>query len=396
MADRCIGAILLVAGTCIGAVTLALPVSIAPLGYLSTLAIFFVFWLMMWLSGLMVLEANLRLPESSGFISMAGATLGKWGKGISWACYLLLLYSLLAAYLSGGSDLLQGFLQHNSMLHLSHWQSAAPWVLTIALLLFYGTHHIALINRVLVGGLIITFLILGVMMTQAIDLNHFELVRPQHILPALPIMITAFGYQVIIPSMCTYLGRDGRSLRRALLWGSLIPLAVYIIWATDIFGSIPLHGPQSLDMLNQLGHPARDLPGLIVSVTSHPWLVLIVDGLIFFALASSFLGIALSLFDFLADGFKVPKHFLGRVFLAGLTILPPWLYASVYPKGFVIALSYAGIFVALLNGLLPALMVWRGRQSDQIGYRAPGRYVSVFFVALMSCAVIVAQIFGHA
>ena len=39
----------------------------------------------------------------------------------------------------------------------------------------------------------------------------------------------------------------------------------------------------------------------------NSWLIFSVQFFIFFALASSFLGIALSLFDFLADGFQIKK-----------------------------------------------------------------------------------------
>lgn len=394
MDRRVVGAILLVAGTCVGAVTLALPVSIAPLGFLTTLGVFCAFWLMMWLSGLMVLEANLRLPESSSFISMARATLGRPGEWLSWCCYLLLLYSLLAAYLSGGGDLLLGLAQTRFQTTLPSWQAALPWVIVIAILLYRGIHDVAMINRVLVGGLIITFVILAVMMSMHLQFTRLAWTPPTHILPALPILITAFGYQVIIPSLRKYLRGDVHKLRQSIFWGSLLPLLVYIIWATDVFGVIPLHGSGSLAALNAAGQPARDLPQIIVAVTEHAGLLTVVQALIFFALASSFLGIALSLFDFLSDGVPMPNNRFGRLFLALLTILPPWIYAAVYPKGFVIALSYAGIFVAVLNGILPAAMAMRGRTAA-LDYRTPGAWLSIGYVTLLSGLVIVAECTGR-
>ncbi len=42
-----------------------------------------------------------------------------------------------------------------------------------------------------------------------------------------------------------------------------------------------------------------------------------------------------------------------------LTFFPPLLFVYFYPEGFILALKYAGIFVAILLAILPALMVFK-------------------------------------
>ena len=64
----------------------------------------------MTIGALLVLEVNLRLPPGSNMITMAKSTLGLPGQIIAWISYLLLLYSLLSAYIAGGSDIFQAIL----------------------------------------------------------------------------------------------------------------------------------------------------------------------------------------------------------------------------------------------------------------------------------------------
>jgi len=78
------------------------------------------------------LEVTLWLPENTNLISMSGHALGKTGQMVSWISYLLLLYSLLCAYISGNSDILQGLL---ALLHFN----MPIWVSTIIVVLVFGS-----------------------------------------------------------------------------------------------------------------------------------------------------------------------------------------------------------------------------------------------------------------
>eukprot|EP01066_Platyproteum_vivax_P002681 Platyproteum_vivax@DN1330_c0_g1_i1.p2 len=59
------------------------------------------------------------------------------------------------------------------------------------------------------------------------------------------------------------------------------------------------------------------------------------------------------------------KTIKGKISLLVLMFMPPLLFALFYPSGFVVALGYAGVFVAILYGILPTLMVWRGRYIEK-------------------------------
>ncbi len=82
----------------------------------------------------------------------------------------------------------------------------------------------------------------------------------------------------------------------------------------------------------------------------------------FFAITTSFLGVTLGLMDFLADGLRMPKLGVRRLFLALLTFVPSLAIALTYPSIFLRALGFAGgIGCALLLGLLPIWLTWIAR-----------------------------------
>ena len=104
-----IGGVFLVAGTSIGAGMLALPAATSSIGFYPACAMFLVVWYVMYLAALLMLEANLMLNPGSNIVSMAGHSLGLFGKVFAWTIYLLLLYALNVAYLSAISDLMLSF-----------------------------------------------------------------------------------------------------------------------------------------------------------------------------------------------------------------------------------------------------------------------------------------------
>jgi glycosyltransferase involved in cell wall biosynthesis len=77
-----------------------------------------------------LLEVNLWLPTRNNFFSMSLKTIGRFGNIFSLIIYLLLLYSLIAAYISGCSDLLHGFLLNNNPLQVNYFyhKKVQEWI----------------------------------------------------------------------------------------------------------------------------------------------------------------------------------------------------------------------------------------------------------------------------
>lgn len=389
-----IGGILLVAGCCIGAGMLGLPILSALGGFKPSIILFVCSWIFMCFTALLLLEVNLWFHDEVSIISMAERTLGPIGKMVGWGTFLFLFYSLMVAYISGMGQLISDFYRQTFSLTVPSWLGSLSLICIFASLLFAGTYLVDHFNRYLMGGLIFSYLLLVVL--GGIHVNP-ELLRHQNwsIAPfALPIMIISFGFHNLIPSLTTYMARDAGKMSKVIILGSLIPLIIYIIWEWVILGLIPLAEHDTFQSVLDSGEMATHA---LQRAVGQSWIVDIAHFFAFFAIVTSCLGVALSFVDFLADGLGIKKTTKGKLLLISLVLLPPWIFAYLFPFIFLTALNYAGGFGAvILFGLLPAAMVWSGRYIRQMKgiapFTAPGGKGALLLVILGSLFIIILQI----
>ncbi len=110
------------------------------------------------------------------------------------------------------------------------------------------------------------------------------------------------------------------------------------------------------------------------------------------ALATSFLGVSLGLFDYLSDLFQRSRKASGRIQSGLITFAPPLVFALFYPQGFVMALSYAGVALAILALIIPSLLVWKSRQQHSgAGYRVMGGTPLLALIFACGIGIIVIQ-----
>ncbi len=383
-----LGGILLVAGCCTGAGMLGLPVMTAPAGFFPSMVFFLLSWFFMMFTGLLVLEVNLWLGENTSFISMAGKTLGKFGQGIAWFLFLFLFYCIMIAYSSGSGVLFVDFLNERFGITLSPAFGSIIIVTIFGLCLYGGTLIVDYTNRLLMVGLFISYLLLVLFGLPYINphlLTHRDWSSAWYVVPP---MIISFGYHNLIPTLNDYMQGDVKRLRWTIIIGSLIPFFIYILWEILVLGLIPLEGPKgALAALNEEEMVTRVLKHAIGSN-----LILdLIQAFAFFAIVTSFLGVGISLIDFLADGLNIPKTNSGILLLCILVVVPPLLFSLVYPDIFLTALNYAGGFAAVtLFGILPAIMVWVSREAyyHKTSWVAPGGTFALIVVVLFALFVI--------
>ncbi|OGN64184.1 MAG: hypothetical protein A3E80_04405 [Chlamydiae bacterium RIFCSPHIGHO2_12_FULL_49_9] len=350
--NRLIGGILLVSGTSIGAGMLALPVISSFGGFFPSLLFLTICWLFLFVTSLLLLDVNLACPGEVNLISMASRTLGVWGKGVCWVTYLLLLYSLTAAYIAGSAPLFLDAIYFMTGWKAPVWIGPFPLLFLFGIFVYLGTQAVDWVNRLLMAGLILAYFLLAAFVPSHMDFSYLLHVDYSAIWIAVPVMITSFGFHIIIPTLTTYLHHDKKKLRIILFLGSLVPLVVYLFWEFLVLGTVPLEGLISSWSTGQTGAFA------VSQVIENKWITSVSSTFAFFAIVTSFLGVSLSLSDFLTDGLKMRRFSLGREFASLLTFIPPLIFVLVYQRGFIIALQYAGIFVAILLCILPALMAW--------------------------------------
>ncbi len=384
------GSALLVAGCCVGAGMLGLPVLTASAGFVPSMVFFVLAWLFMVTTGLLLVEVNLWFGDGAGLVTMAERTLGKVGKALTWGLFLFLFYSIMIAYVVASGHLVAQFAGEFFALKIPSWCGSLLFVVLFGVLIYAGTRQVDWFNRLLMLVLVAAYALLVVMGASHVDTELLGHAHWKHAWFVAPPMIISFGYHNLVPSLTRYLGSNRKRLIQAILWGTFIPLAIYVVWQWLILGIVPASAFQrSLDEGQMATQALREVVGSV-------WVATVADFFAFFAIVTSLLSVALSFVDFLADGLKISREkSSSRAMLCALTLVPPFLIALLFPRTFLVALNYAGAFGAvMLFGIIPALMVWVGRYRRKYSDEAivkGGRGV-LLLVIFFACAVTVLQL----
>ncbi|MDR3491201.1 MAG: aromatic amino acid transport family protein [Gammaproteobacteria bacterium] len=396
MKAKMLGGILLIVGTTIGGGMLALPIVTAQAGFWGSLFLLVASWMVMTYCAFLLLEVNLWMPSNSNIIFMAKKTLGNTGQLVAWFCYLLLFYCLLAAYISGGSDILHGLIQ------ASGWETSVSvdsilFTLLLGAVVYNGIRSIDYVNRWLMLIKLSAFIFLVLFIVPYIDVSRYSGGEIKYIIPAITVVMTSYGFATIIPSLRAYFNNDFVKLRKVILIGSLIPLICYILWVAAIFGGIPYEGEYSVLSFVHSDHSTLALTQALIHHLQNPWITTLTRIFTSVCVATSFLGVSLCVVDFFADGFKLEKTGKENVLLHLITFIPPLTIALFYPGAFIVGLSYAGVCLAILIIILPALMVWVGRYKNEIkaDYRVIGGKLPLVIVMVVALIVIAQGLFWH-
>ncbi|PSW18382.1 amino acid permease [Photobacterium sanctipauli] len=368
--NKTFGSMLIIAGTTIGAGMLALPLASAGLGFTTATLVMFAIWLLMTYTALLMLEVHQYAETTATLNSLANQLLGRKGQLLASFAVAFLMYSLCAAYIAGGGDQLNDKLNFWMGIEVSAQTSAVLFTVIIASVVAIGTHSVDIVNRVLFTLKIIALVVMLGLLAPNVEGGHLVNMPIENglIISALPVVFTSFGFHGSIPSVVRYIGMDIRSLRKVMIFGSSLPLIIYVFWQIASQG-----------VLSQADLLASSTLGAFIGTLSdmlhNPMVSQSVSIFADLALATSFLGVSLGLFDFISDSFKRDSHKHGRLHTALITFVPPLGFALFYPQGFIMALGFAAIALVILAIFLPVAMVVAQRKQRQIEeneYRVAG------------------------
>lgn len=385
------GSILMILGTSIGAGMLALPIVSAHATIAMTLSMLFAAWLLMTLGALALLEVTLWYGEHTNIMSMARTTIGRTGVPIVCALYLLLLYSLICAYLSGCSDVLQSLANATLGFHLPRTGSTLIALTLLGLIVQRGVQAVDMTNRYLMSIKFIAYAALIATIMPHISLPHLQQGYPVWKSGTFMVMLTAFGYSIIVPTLRSYLHGQRKNLIKVVLVGSLLPLFIYCVWVLAIQGSIPKNGTGGLFEMLTSSHTNSLLINAVIHIVHQPWIAFMTKLFISICALTSFLGSSVCLTDFIKDGLP-EKYKHNQLLIIGLTYIPPLCVVLLTPGIFIKAMSYAGIWCVLLLVLLPMTLLYLGRyhhRHDKV-HILPGCKWTIYLTTL-ACVIVLAR-----
>ncbi len=372
---------------------IALPVTTGTYGFAATLFMFITVWLASLVIAFAMLEANLQHKEGANLITMISVTLGRPGEIIGWGSCLLFLYCILAAYLSGLGELTGYSLSYILPLDVNKTTSVVVITAIASGLIYSGIRMSENINRVFVMGILLIFISLAFISMPYVEADRLEITTFNPPFLALPVIFASFGYLVIVPTLRSYLHSDVRKIKIACVVGSLIPLIMYILWATIVIGVIPVNGDNGIESILHSGDPSTGILRAMAEFTDNNNVVLIFKAFFFLAIATSLIGVSLGTFDLISDGLQANNIKPGKFTLTLLTFVPPALIVILLDTVFLTALGYAAIFSAVVFGIIPAVLPWAGRNKGiKSSYQLPGGKIAFTLIILFSIAVIVAEL----
>lgn len=374
------GALLLVAGCSIGAGMIGLPVVSATAGFFPSLLVMLVCYLFTTATGLLLVEAVLWFQDKVNLLSIAEATLGRFGKWITFLLFFFLFHSLFVAYADGAGRIL------SAALPVPEIYCSLLTLFGLGALVIGGTFLVDRINRLLMMALLGLYLLLI-----SIGLFHLE---PENLLYAnlsstvatIPVILICFGYQNLVPTLVHYLKRELSAIRWAIILGNGLSFLLHLLWNLAILGMV---SPFVLSA--GAGGSVDMVTSLLERAASAPLVLLVVHLFSLLAIATSFLPNGITFIDFLEDGLLsfslTPKE--RRMIALGFLFVPPAFCTLFFPHLFLTALSFAGGIVDVaLFGLLPVAIVYAGRYhrglSSSSAYQVTGGKGLLAAIALLS------------
>lgn len=358
-----LGAVAIIAGTAVGAGMLGIPFAVAAVGINYSVLLLLLVWVVMFSTAMLTVEACSSQPLGSDMDTISYNILGKLGRFMNVLFYVLLLYSLITAYVYVGGSLFEKYF----FSYLSFGSSALAntvFCLVFGFVLYRGIRVVFKVNEFFLVLKIIALLLFIVIVAPKVQLsilteNSFGV---DYTLFAIPILVTSFGFHIVIPSIRNYFKNDV-VVKKVVAIGAITPLIIYLIWVFVTLGTISLYGTNGF--INLVSHNETIAQGY-KSFGSSLTLVFI-NLFENCAVVTSFLGVALSLLSFNCDLFRLnPNQPLKKILALIICLLPCLLFSIYFVNSFIAALGYASIFIAYLLVMQPALMVWRIRNKNDV------------------------------
>ena len=365
-----VGGSCIIASVCVGAGMLGLPSASAGAWTVWSILAILLTMVVMTISGWMLLEAFEKYDLKVSFNTVTKELLGEKVNFINNLAVYFVGGILLYAYITSSGMILQNLLDINSK------AASVVFVAVFSAFVWHSTRAVDRISVLLIIFMVLSFvfgifgLAINIDASVLFDTISQESDYAPYAMAVLPVALTSFGYHHSVASMRAYYGEENKA-KHAILGGTIIASVLYLLWLTSIFGNLPRvnFGP-----VIQQGGNVDVLLGALSSVIESEKVSQAINSFSMAAILSSFIGVGLGVFDFLADLFKFEDSKTGRAKTWAMTFFPPLVLSILFPFGFVVAIGYAGAAATVWTCIIPALLVKkvRAQSGSGNGFRAPG------------------------
>lgn len=390
-----LGGVFIITGTSIGAGMFSLPILTSNMWFGWAVLFLGISWYCMYSSALYLLEANQKFKHGVNFDTMTKTLLSPSLRLVNGLSVLFVSYILVYAYISGGGSMLGHSLQSGLDINLSQSVSSFIFAVLLGLIVSFSTRAVDRFTSAMLGGMVITFSIAIFGLLNNAEFSQLQPLaemteRLHYSWAAIPALMVCFGFHSNIPSLVKYYQKDSKKVVNSIRYGSLLAIAIYLVWLLASFTAI---GREGFAAVIAAGGNMGALVAALESTDSGPTLAVMLQLFANFAVATSFLGVALGLFDFLTDLLKIDNSIAGRSKIALLTFVPPMIGGVLFPNGFIYAIGYAGFAAAVFALFTPVALAFQARAKlPETEFVVTGGHLRMLVVIIFAICVVIFQV----
>ncbi|MFC1801560.1 aromatic amino acid transport family protein [Nanoarchaeota archaeon] len=360
-------------GTVIGAGVLGIPYVIAQSGLLLGIINLLVVGVALLILHLCLGEITLRtkgLHQLSGYMEKY---LGKLGKHFMAFSMIVGIYGAMTAYIIGEGEIIKTILGGNPIIY------SLIFFALVSFIIFVGLKATGRAEMVVTGLMILVVLVIGIFSFSNINTDYFSGIHWQSIFLPYGVILFAFVGTAAIPELREQLIKEKKKMKKAIFLGSLIPIAIYLIFAVVVVGLIGLTNFNSLA-------PNDRIATIALSIFTNKGLGLAANIFAGFAMFTSFLGLGLALRQMYEYDYNVKK-----MWAFFITIIPPVIIAFSGLTNFIAILGFSGAIAGGVDGILIMLAYWKAKRQGQ---RKPeytiniGKFITTLLIVMFSLGII--------
>lgn len=356
-------------GCVIGAGILGVPYAVYQAGFFTGMLVLLILGIAVLMINLSLGEIALRTKETHQLPGYANIYLGKRAKKIMLIAMSIGIYGALTAYLVGEGQVL------SALFGVTAQTGTLIFFIVGGALIYTGLKAIDKAEGWLVFLLVIITLIVFIFSLTKIQPGEFSDFSIEKIFIPYGVILFALNGMVAIPEMKEELIEKKHLLKKAIIFGTMIPVVIYALFVIAVMGSSGGQFPEGSTMANEV---IRESIGGIAATAF--------DIFTFLAMASSFLVLGLALNWLFTYDVGLDKRL--SWFAA---LLPPFLIALLDIASFAAILSFVGSFCV---GIQAILVVFMHRKAKEKTQRIPEYSIKVipavnYLLILLLCSGVV-------
>lgn len=333
-------------GTIVGAGIFALPYVIMRAGIFVGIFYFLFLGLIVLTIHLIFGEIVMRTSAVHHIVGYGEIYLGKIGKR---------LFSISSLIGMGGSILVYLILGGNFLMNILG-QNGGPAIFYVLIFWFFmslgvtlGWRRVSLVEFLMTALLILVMIIIAVYAFGHFRMANFQLIDLKYFLLPWGVIFYALSGGSAIPELKEVLGEKKIFLKKVIIWGTIIPIIIYLIFAVSVIGATG--SLTSEDTISGM----KNLFG---------------DGIVYLVAIFGFLSIATS---YLVMGMVLKKIFIhdfkiNRLLAAAIVCLAPLMLYLLGLHNFIKIISFLGLWLGAVEGILLLLI---HKKSKVLGDRQP-------------------------